>query len=132
MKLQTQLKRYARLIIEEGINIKKGQRLVIAIPVELAGFGRMLQETAYEAGAGFVELDYEDEVSAKISYCHADEKRLSTVPESLRMKLMEEQKEGSAFLRIVSSNPDLMKGTDERKIGRIRQARGKALQDLSE
>ncbi|MBR2677540.1 MAG: aminopeptidase [Solobacterium sp.] len=132
MKLQTQLKRYARLIIEEGINVKKGQRLVIAIPVELVGFGRMLQETAYEAGAGFVELDYEDEVSAKISYCHADEKRLSTVPESLRMKLMEEQKEGSAFLRIVSSNPDLMKGTDERKIGRIRQARGKALQDLSE
>ncbi len=132
MKLETQLKRYARLIIEDGIVLKKGQRLVITVPVEHAAFGRMLQEAAYQAGAGFVELEFEDEISAKIGYQYADEKTLSRVPESLRMKLKEQQKDGAAILHIISSDPDLMKGIDERKSGRVRQARAKALYDLSE
>jgi len=129
--LKKQLKRYARLLIENGVHLKKGQLLVITLPVEQVEFGLLLKETAYEYGAGLVEMEYRDDASSRIDYLYADEKVLSKVKESTRLKTIERQKEGAAFLHISSPNPDLMKGVDARKAGRIQQARSKATNDLA-
>ena len=126
-----QLKRYARLLIENGVHVKKGQLLVITVPVEHASFGHLLKETAYQYGAGLVEMEYRDGRSGRIDYLLGDEKQLSAVRESTRLKAMERQKAGAAFLYVDSPDPDLMKGVDARKAGRIQQARRKAMHDLS-
>ena len=75
--LKKQLKRYARLLIENGVHLKKGQLLVITLPVEQVEFGLLFKETAYEYGAGLVEMEYRDDASSRIDYLYADEKVLS-------------------------------------------------------
>ena len=122
--------RYAKLIIEQGINIKQGQMLVIRIGVEHTAFARLLKKTAYECGSGRVVIEYDDDASLNLDYRYAPEKELSTVRESEKQKLREEQAAGAALLHIISYDPDVMKGVDEGKAGRIRQARGLALHDL--
>lgn len=121
------LKNYARVLIECGVNLRKGQLLVLSVPVEHASFGRMLQETAYACGAGRVEMVYVDEKARRNDYILADEKELKTVRESELLRMKEHQDARAAFLYISSVDPDLMKGTDEEKNGRIRRARGKII-----
>ena len=45
------LDEYARLCVEVGINIQKGQPLFISSPVEGAEFVRLVAKHAYELGA---------------------------------------------------------------------------------
>ena len=46
-----QLPLYARVLLEKGICLQKGQILVINAPVEASAFAVMLTEAAYKAGA---------------------------------------------------------------------------------
>ena len=41
MSFETKLQEYARLLVEVGVNIQKGQRLVLRSPVECAAFARL-------------------------------------------------------------------------------------------
>ena len=48
--MQEQLKEYAKLLVEVGVNVQKGQNLVINSPVECAWFARLCAQAAYDAG----------------------------------------------------------------------------------
>ena len=48
---------YARLVVEVGINVQKGQPIMINCPVESAEFGRMLTTAAFDAGAKDVHIN---------------------------------------------------------------------------
>ena len=48
--MEESLREYARLLARVGLNIQKGQRLVISAPVECAGFARLCAQEAYDAG----------------------------------------------------------------------------------
>ena len=55
------LRQYARLVIHIGVNLQKGQPLVIASPVDCAFFARLLVSEAYRAGAKDVILNWRDD-----------------------------------------------------------------------
>ena len=128
---QKKLKQYAALLIE-CLNLKKGQELVISISAEHVGFARLLKETAYKNGAGRVVVRFEDDGCTRLDYLYADEKALSRVTPSELLKAREEQSRECAYLNIISMMPDAMKGCDEAKCGRIRQARSKALKPVQD
>ena len=46
---KTIMKKYANLLIKQGVNIKKGQELVIVADVEAAPFVALLTAEAYRA-----------------------------------------------------------------------------------
>ena len=48
--MNEKLKEYAQLLVRVGLNVQKGQRLIISSPVECAFFARMCAEDAYAAG----------------------------------------------------------------------------------
>lgn len=50
------LEKYANLLIKKGVNIQKGQTLLITIAVEHHKLARLLTKKAYEAGAAEVLL----------------------------------------------------------------------------
>ena len=54
MSFQDKIKKYARLAVETGVNIQKGQLLVINGDVDCAWYIREVVKAAYEAGAGEV------------------------------------------------------------------------------
>ena len=121
---------YARLIVKEGVNLKPGQKLVITVPAEHIVFARILQETAYQCGAGKVEFQFTDDFTDRNDLLYASEDVLSSVRKSELLKRREQQDDQSAFLHIVSDHPDSRSGVDELKAGRIRQARATAFRPL--
>ena len=56
--MQEQLKEYAKLLVEVGVNVQKGQNLVITSPVECAWFARLCAQAAYDAGCREVVTPY--------------------------------------------------------------------------
>ena len=48
--MENKLREYAKLLIEVGLNVQKGQTVVIRCPVECAFFARLCASAAYDVG----------------------------------------------------------------------------------
>ena len=48
--MEEKLREYAKLLIDVGLNVHKGQTLVISSPVGCAWFARLCAERAYDRG----------------------------------------------------------------------------------
>ena len=59
--MNEKLKEYARLLVRVGLNVQKGQRLIISSPVECAFFARMCAEDAYAVGCKEVVMNWTDD-----------------------------------------------------------------------
>lgn len=73
---------YAELLIDSGINLQKGQNLLIRYHVGGSLLARKCAETAYRRGAGIVELRLQDThiLKARIAAQAGNEKALGTAP----------------------------------------------------
>jgi aminopeptidase len=60
-QLEARLEAYAKLVLEVGVNLEAGQNLEVTAYVEHAPFVRALARAAYEHGARYVDVWYEDE-----------------------------------------------------------------------
>lgn len=112
------MENYARLIIEVGVNLKRGQELVIAAPVEARDFVRILAKAAYEAGARRVVDAYSDEKMLKLYLEHADEK---TIEEFISWKIngiTSHLEKGACIVNLMMPNPKLLEAIDPNKLGR--------------
>ena len=59
---ESRLRNYARLIARVGLNVQKGQDVMLTTTIEQASFNHMLLEELYDAGARKVFITYEDPV----------------------------------------------------------------------
>ena len=50
------LEKYAELVIRIGVNLNKGQDLLVETPMESVGIARLIVQKAYEAGANYVHV----------------------------------------------------------------------------
>ena len=92
---QELLNKYAAFTVQVGVNVQKGQTLIIRCPVEGAYFGRACMEAAYKAGARDVVIRWEDEKAARIRMELGEEEALSeTKPYELRSYLDYAESEG--------------------------------------
>ena len=124
---EEKLRSYARLVVEVGVNIQKGQYLMIRTPIEGAYFARELAKCAYEVGAKRVFTEYSDEQMTKITYTSASEEALEEYPSWIAQGLTELAERNAAFISISAGDPDLLKGVDTGKIVAAQKAAGKAL-----
>jgi aminopeptidase len=121
------LNRYAELAVKVGLNIQPKQTLVITAPLSSAEFVRKIAVKAYEAGAKNVHTEWTDDELTRIKYDMAPDEAFSEYP-AWRAKGFEEMAEnGAAFLSVVASNPDLLKGIHPDRISAATKAAGKAL-----
>ena len=128
--MENALREYARLLIRIGLNIQKGQRLVISSPVECASFARLCAQEAYDAGCCEVVMNWHDDAMARMKYLQADDAIFDTVPLWRRHFFNDHALEGAAYLAISASNPENFKGVDSQRLVRAQQASGKALKDF--
>ena len=127
MNQQEMLEIYAKNIVEAGLNIKKGEVLLIKCPVWAYELARIVAKCAYENGAKKVKIDYRDDYVDKEFYLYADEDVLTKIYkyEIESAKYLIDEK--AALLSITSPIPRLMEGVDAKKI----QMRNKAsMQEL--
>ena len=110
--LTEMFEKYADLVIKVGVNLQKGQRLVISAPLEAAELTRALTAKAYDVGCPYVDVNWSDEALSLIRFQHAPRDSFNEFPTWRIRGSIERAKEGAAFLSIAGSNPDLLKDQD--------------------
>lgn len=103
-----QLKKYAELAVYKGINVQKGQLVVIQCEIEDAIFARLIQTVAYDAGASNVVVDWSDGQTEQLFYQHATDEWMDHAPDWLATRYEEWDNKGAAYLIIESENPGLL------------------------
>ncbi|MGT2925761.1 aminopeptidase [Streptococcus cuniculipharyngis] len=122
------LKKYAQLLIAKGVNVQKGHTLVLAIDVRQHEFARLLVQEAYAKGASEVVVDYTDEVVTREKYLHADQDRLTTIPQYMvdRSNYFLDKK--ASRLVILSANPNAYAAVDPSRLSAATKALNTALE----
>lgn len=124
---QRNLEKYAELAVKVGVNIQPGQTLVVNTTLDSAEFVRLVVKNAYEVGANNVVVNWTDDAVSRLKYDLAPDEAFHEYP-MWRAKEQEELAEnGAAFMAIVSSSPDLLKGVNPERIANFQKAAGKAL-----
>lgn len=124
---QHNLEKYAELAVKVGVNIQKGQTLVINTMLEGAELVRVITKKAYEVGAHNVIVNFSDDTINRLKYEHADEEVFKTYPKHRANEQNELAEQGAAYLSVISSSPDLLKGIDPIRIANNQKASGQAL-----
>ena len=120
--METQLKKYAELLVKTGINLKKDQILVLRSPIECAEFARMIVEIGYDAGAKEVVVLWNDEICSKLTYLKAPDALFDTFPSYLKEFYLSYVRQDAAFLSISASDPENLKDVDPVRIQRYQRA----------
>jgi aminopeptidase len=119
---ETKLIKYAELVVKVGVNIQPGQVLIVHAPIETAELTRLIVAKAYEAGAKYVIVEWDDEDITRIRYEKAPQDSFDYYPgwEADRMERFAE--EGGAILHIKVPNPELLRGIDSAKVAAATKA----------
>lgn len=124
---QTNLAKYAKLLVQKGINVQPGHTVALNISVENAELARLIVKEAYAHGAHEVLVQWQDDVITREKFLHAPMERLDRVPEQriAEMHYMLDHK--ASRLTVISDNPDALAGVDSEKLSAASKALGEAL-----
>ena len=129
---KTIMKKYANLLIKQGVNIKKGQELVIVADVEAAPFVALLTAEAYRAGASGVRVDWAMTELTKLHYRYQTRKKLCSVPEWRVEKLRHDAEVLPARIRLICEDPDGLASVNQEKLAAANAAFGKVSKKFRE
>ncbi|HWL12788.1 MAG TPA: aminopeptidase [Ureibacillus sp.] len=127
MTFQEKLEQYAELAVKVGVNIQKGQYLLINTTTDTLEFTRIVVKKAYEAGAGRVQVNLTDPEITRSFYESGSEEEFSKFPKwtvAQRHELIERK---GALLWIDAEDPDLLAGIPSSRISAQEKASGAAL-----
>ncbi|MEW6086510.1 MAG: aminopeptidase [Chloroflexota bacterium] len=124
------LSKYADVVVRIGLNLRKGQRLLLRGILDDAPLMRKVAESAYKAGAVYVEPIYTDERITRIRFEHADPESLTEVPDWMVKRYEEYYERMDAELAISSSDPELLSGIDPDLIAKNRKASAQKFEPL--
>ncbi|QCR33789.1 aminopeptidase [Lysinibacillus sp. SGAir0095] len=127
MTFEEKLEQYAELAVKIGVNIQKGQYLLINTSTDTLEFTRIVVKKAYEAGAGRVQVNLTDPDITRSFYEFGGEEEFSKFPKwtvAQRHELIERK---GALLWIDAEDPDLLAGIPSSRISAQEKASGTAL-----
>ncbi|EGO2833578.1 aminopeptidase [Enterococcus faecalis] len=124
------LKKYARLIAETGVNVQDHHTVVLQISVDQAPLARLITEEAYRLGAAEVIVQWSDETIQREFLAHAATDRIENVPQYKIDQTDDWIAKGASRISVVSSNPDALAGVDAQRVATFQAANGKALVNL--
>lgn len=121
------LNKYAELVVRTGVNLQKGQLLVINSPIECSDFARRVAKAAFAAGARDVKVNWSDEKLARIRLDSAAAEVFDEFPAWRRDMFMDFKAKGAAVVSIHASDPTIFQNVDTDKLTRSQRAAGTAL-----
>lgn len=110
------LKKYADLITRVGANVHCGDLVAINADINNAAFARLVQESAYEAGAKRVFMYWRDELSSKIKYTFESASDLADIPAWVADSRNYIAENHMAYISILSDDPDIFADVDPAKL----------------
>lgn len=127
---KTRLKKYAQLIAKCGVNVQKGQEVIIQAELDQPEFVKMLVDECYKAGAKKVSVEwtYQPLTKSHIRYC--SEKVLSTL-EKWQLEKWEHQADMlPCKIYLMSEDPDGLAGVNQKKFAKTTAARSKLIKPI--
>lgn len=122
-----QLKRYAKLLAKVGLNVKKGQWVIVQAELDQPEFVEWVVEELYRAGAGKVTVEWSHQPLVRTHYKYQKTESLSEIPAWEIAKWELKTKELPAMLYLESSDPDGLCGIDQEKFTAVRSSRSKTI-----
>lgn len=117
------MQKYAKLIARKGVNVQKGQEVIVNADLDQPEFVKMVVEECYRAGASKVIVEWNYQPISKLNYRYRSVKTLSAIEKWETEKLQHRLDTLPAMIHIDSSNPDGLKGIDQEKVAKSQQAR---------
>jgi aminopeptidase len=121
------LEKYAEVIVKVALNLQAGQRLLIGTPaydtlgvsLELAPLVRLITKKAYQIGARFVDVMWEDDQLSLLRFQYAPRDSFEEYPKWRSDEAIGIAEAGDAILWVVSFNPDLLNGQDPNLVSKF-------------
>ena len=118
---KTVLREYAKLIVRTGLNVQKGQTVLVVADLDQPEFVQMVVEEAYKAKAKEVLVQWDYQPMAKLHYRYKSLKTLGT-PKEWELSRQEYYcNELPARVYIMSEDPDGLKGINMTKMAKAQQ-----------
>ena len=118
---KTTLRAYARLIVRCGVNVQKGQDVLIYADLDQPEFVQMVVEEAYKAKAREVTVMWNYQPLEKIHTRYQSLKTMSTVQEWQKARQQHWCDTLPCRIHIISEDPDGLKGMNMAKVAKARQ-----------
>jgi len=115
------LREYARLIVRKGINVQKGQEVIIAAGLDQPEFVQMVVEEAYKAKAKKVTVEWSYQPLTKTHVRYQSLKTMSTVTD---WELARQEHYCNVLpcrIHLLSADPDGLKGVNMAKVSKANQ-----------
>jgi aminopeptidase len=129
MEFVEKLQRLAEVCLTIGVNLQRGQELIITAPVEASALVRILTRVAYQRGAKLVTCLYEDPLMLRDRLSHADDETLDYAPAWMSRGLSDAFESGAARLFVIAPSSGIFGDSDPARIVRVHAALGKASAD---
>src|SRR5690625_1135363 len=126
------LEKYAELALKTGVNLQKGQALMINSTIEGADFTKIVVRKAYELGAKDVLINWSDDELTLLKYQYAPDEVIGDFPDWLVQKHESFIEDGGALLSIRSTDPDLLKDIDPSRVALANKASAQAMTKFQE
>ena len=118
---KTVLREYAKLIVRCGLNVQKGQEVMILAGLDQPEFVQMVVEEAYKAKAKKVMVEWSYQPLEKLGVRYQTLKTLGTVEEWEKARQEHMCQTLPARLYLESEDPDGLKGMNMDKAAKARQ-----------
>ena len=118
---KTVLREYARLIVRCGVNVQKGQEVMIYAGLDQPEFVQMVVEEAYKAKAKKVIVEWSYEPLAKIHVRYQSVKTLGAVEEWQKARRQHMVDTVPCRIHLISDDPDGLKGMNMEKLAKARK-----------
>lgn len=112
---KTYIKAYAKLIARCGVNIKRGDEVIINASLDAPDFICMVAEECYRAGAARVMIEWSCLTKTRMDMKYMTAKRLGVVEAWEEAKLKYRLEKDPAMIYILSDDPDGLRGIDQKK-----------------
>ena len=118
---KTVLREYAKLIVRRGVNVQKGQEVLIRAGLDQPEFVAMVVEEAYKAKAKKVTVQWEYQPLDKLHYRYRSLKTLGTVEKWEKARQEHYCETLPCRIYLESDDPDGLKGINMEKVSKARQ-----------
>ena len=118
---KTVLREYARLIVRCGVNVQKGQEVMVYAGLDQPEFVKLVVEEAYKAKASKVIVEWNYDALTKLHVKYQSVKTLGAVPEWVKARQQHFCDVLPARIHLVSEDPDGLKGVNIEKMAKARK-----------
>ena len=119
MDLQTMQRKYAYTLARVGLNVQKGQPVLVEAAIEGAYFTPIFAEECYKLGASNVIVHYLDEPNLKIAARYRSDADVRKVEDWEVLQCQQYLDEGACYVRLEGVNPLLMEDVPEAQANAI-------------